>query len=327
MSGLHGTVLSFGPFELSIGNRLLINSAKVVPLGARAMDLLIVLVEQANKVVDRRTLIERVWPKRGVEQVSLRVHISALRKALDQSDPGRRYIANVPGRGYSFVVPVTSLPLSTSGDPKPSSRSRLPARLMRMLGRRDALAAIQMKLAEQKFVTIVGPGGIGKTTVAVAVAHEMSATFNSQIHFVDLSALGGASLVASAVATALGVSVRTNDVVPVVIERLQDRPTLIILDCCEHLIDGASAVAEELIRRVPTLHLLATSREAMRVEGEHVYELCPLACPPDGSSLSAHDALQYPAVQLLVDRVRGRARCLRVGRCGCADCRGNVPAA
>ena len=304
MSDQQGKALSFGPFELSIGNRLLTNGAKVVPLGARAMDLLIVLVEQANKVVSRRTLIERVWPKRGAEQVSLRVHISALRKALDQSDPGRRYIANVPGRGYSFVVPVTSLSSPTSGDFKPSSRSRLPARLMRMLGRRDALAAIQMKLAEQKFVTIVGPGGIGKTTVAVAVAHEMSATFNGQVHFVDLSALGGASLVAPAVAAALGVTVQTNNVVPALIDRLQERPTLIIFDCCEHLIDGASAVAEELIRHVPTLHLLATSREAMRVEGEHVYELCALTCPPEDNSLSAHDVLQYPAVQLLVDRVR-----------------------
>jgi predicted ATPase/DNA-binding winged helix-turn-helix (wHTH) protein len=304
MSDRHGRILSFGPFELSIGNRRLTNGAEVVPLGARAMDLLVVLVEQANQVVGRRTLIERVWPKRGVEQVSLRVHISALRKALDQSDPGRRYIANVPGRGYSFVVPVTSLSSPNSGDPEPSSRSRLPARLMRMLGRRDALVAIQTKLAERKFVTIVGPGGIGKTTIAVAVAHEMSITFNSQIYFVDLSALGGASLVAPAVAAALGVSVQTNNVVPALIDRLQERPTLIILDCCEHLIDGASAVAEELIRRVPTLHLLATSREAMRVEGEHVHELCALVCPPEDRSLSARDALQYPAVQLLVDRMR-----------------------
>ncbi|HVR56426.1 MAG TPA: winged helix-turn-helix domain-containing protein [Pseudolabrys sp.] len=304
MSDQRGKLLSFGPFELSIGTRLLTNGAKVVPLGARAMDLLIVLVEQANNVVGRRTLIERVWPKRGAEQVSLRVHISALRKALDQSDPGRRYIANVPGRGYSFVVPVTSLSSPTAGDLKPSPRSRLPARLMRMLGRRDALAAIQMKLTEQRFVTIVGPGGIGKTTVAVAAAHEMNATFNGHIHFVDLGALGAASLVAPAVATALGVSVQTNNVVPALIDRLQERPTLIILDCCEHLIDGASALAEELIRRVPTLHLLATSREAMRVEGEHVHELCALACPPEDSNLLAREALQYPAVQLLVDRVR-----------------------
>jgi predicted ATPase/DNA-binding winged helix-turn-helix (wHTH) protein len=308
MSDQRGTVLSFGPFELSIGNRLLTNGAKVVPLGARAIDLLIVLVEQANQVVGRRTLIERVWPKQGAEQVSLRVHISALRKALDQSDPGRRYIANVPGRGYSFVVPVTSLSSPTPGDINPSPRPRLPARLMRMLGRRDALAAIQMKLNEQKFVTIVGPGGIGKTTVAVAVAHEMSTAFNGRIYFVDLSALGDGSLVAPAVAAVLGVSVQANNIVPALIDRLQERQTLIILDCCEPLIDGVSAMAEELICRVPTLHLLATSREAMRVEGEHVYDLRTLACPPEDSSLSAHDVLQYPAVQLLVDRVRAVRR-------------------
>src|ERR1700733_3560672 len=304
MSDLRGKVLSFGPFELSIRNRLLTNGAKAVPLGGRAMDLLIALVEEANKVVGRRTLIERVWPKRGAEQVSLRVHISALRKALDQIDPGRRYIANVPGRGYSFIVPVTSLSSPASEDVNPPSRSRLPARLMRMVGRKDALAAIRTKLNEQKFVTIVGPGGIGKTTLAVAIAHEMSAVLNSQVHFVDLGALGDASLVAPAVAAALGVSVQTNNIVPALIDRLRERPTLIILDGCEHLIDGISAVAEELIRQVPTLHLLATSREAMRVEGEHVHDLRALACPPEDGNLSAHDVLQYPAVQLLVDRVR-----------------------
>src|SRR3981081_997503 len=141
MSDQRRKVVSFGPFELSIGTRLLTNGAKVVPLGARAMDLLIILVEQASKVVGRRTLIERVWPKRGVEQVSLRVHISALRKALDQSDPGRRYIANVPGRGYSFVVPVTSLSSPTPGDIEPSSSSRLPVRSMRSRGRVVARAS------------------------------------------------------------------------------------------------------------------------------------------------------------------------------------------
>src|ERR1700733_8482796 len=304
MNDQRGKVLSFGPFELSIANRLLTNGAKVVPLGARAMDLLIILVEQANTVVGRRTLIERVWPKRGVEQVSLRVHISALRKALDQSDPGRRYITNVPGRGYSFVVPITSLSSPTSGDIDPSSRSRLPARLVRMLGRSDALAAIQMKLAEQKFVTIVGPGGIGKTTVAMAVANELRPIFDGQVRFLDLSPLGDASLIAPALATLFGLAVQTDDVVPALIERLCEAPTLLVLDGCEHLIEGAAALAEELFHRVSTLHLLATSREAMRVEGENVHELTALACPPEDHRMSASGALEYPAVQLLADRVR-----------------------
>src|SRR3984957_14432097 len=115
MSGENRKVVSFGPFELSIGNRLLTNGTKAaVPLGARAMDILIALVEQANVVVSRRDLIERVWPKQGADEVSLRVHISALRKALAQSDPSRRYIANVPGRGYSFIVPVATSSLLTS---------------------------------------------------------------------------------------------------------------------------------------------------------------------------------------------------------------------
>jgi len=301
MNGQSGKVLSFGPFELSIGGRLLTNGTTIVPLGARAMDLLIVLVEQPNKVVSRRTLIERVWPERGADQVSLRVQISALRKALAQSDPSRRYIANVPGRGYRLTVPISAPP---AAELEGASRSSLPARLARMVGRKHTVATIQAKLAAQRLVTIVGPGGIGKTTVAVAVAHEMRSIFNGQIRFVDLGSLGGGPLVAPAVAASLGLVIQTDDVVPALVDRLLEAPTLLVLDGCEHVIDGVSVLAERLFQCVPTLHLLATSREAMRIEGEHVYELSALVCPPDNAEASAKGVLQYPAVQLLVDRVR-----------------------
>ncbi len=301
MNGQSGKVLSFGPFELSIGGRLLTNGTTIVPLGARAMDLLIVLVEQPNKVVSRRTLIERVWPERGADQVSLRVQISALRKALAQSDPSRRYIANVPGRGYRLTVPISAPP---AVELEGASRSSLPARLARMVGRKHIVATIQAKLAAQRLVTIVGPGGIGKTTVAVAVANEMRSIFNGQIRFVDLGSLGGGPLVAPAVAASLGLVIQTDDVVPALVDRLLEAPTLLVLDGCEHVIDGVSVLAERLFQCVPTLHLLATSREAMRIEGEHVYELSALVCPPDNAEASAKGVLQYPAVQLLVDRVR-----------------------
>jgi predicted ATPase/DNA-binding winged helix-turn-helix (wHTH) protein len=303
MNSQNRKVLSFGPFELSITNRLLTNGTKVVPLGARAMDILIVLVEHANTVVSRRTLIERVWPKRGVDEVSLRVHISALRKALAQIDPARRYVANVPGRGYSFIVPITS-PSQETSETDAAMKSRLPARLTRMVGREDAIVAIQAKLTVQKFVTIVGPGGIGKTTVSVAIAHEMRATFEGRVRFVDVSTLGDSSLVAAAVASAFGLAIQTNDVMPALIGRLQEAPTLLVLDGCEHLIDGTSGLAEKLFCSVPTLHLLVTSREALRVEGENVHELAALGCPPDSQGISASRALEYPAVQLLVNRVR-----------------------
>jgi predicted ATPase/DNA-binding winged helix-turn-helix (wHTH) protein len=300
-------VLSFGPFELSIGNRLLTKGTKAVPVGARAMDILIALVEQANTVVSRRELIERVWPKQGADEVSLRVHISALRKALAQSDPSRRYIANVPGRGYSFIVPVATSSLQTP-ELEPARTAGLPARLERMVGRKEAVAAIQAKLADQKFVTIVGPGGIGKTTVAVAVAHEMRSAFDGDVRFVDLSPLDDSSLVAPAVASSFGLAIQTDDVLPLLIDHLRGSPKLLVLDSCEHLIDGASALAERLFDHVPTLHLLATSREALRVRGENVHELAALACPPEDQAILASDALEYPAVQLLVDRVRALQR-------------------
>jgi predicted ATPase/DNA-binding winged helix-turn-helix (wHTH) protein len=303
MSDQSRNVLSFGPFELSIRNRLLTHGARVVPLGARAMDLLIVLVEQANKVVSRRTLIERVWGERGADPVSLRVHISALRKALSQGDPGRRYVANVPGRGYSFIVPISSPSVQTS-EFNPASRSWLPARLTRMVGRKDVVTGIRTKLTSHRFVTIVGPGGIGKTTVAVAVAHEMRSTFEGQVRFIDLSPLGDAALIAPAVATLFGLAVQADDVVPALIKRLRETPSLLVLDGCEHLIEGAAALAEKLCHHVPTLHLLATSREAMRVEGECVHELAALACPPEDQGITASRALEYPAVQLLMDRVQ-----------------------
>jgi predicted ATPase/DNA-binding winged helix-turn-helix (wHTH) protein len=302
MSSQNGKVLSFGPFELSIRNRLLTSGTKIVPLGSRAMDILIVLVEQANKLVSRRALIEQVWPKRGADDVSLRVHISALRKALAHNDPTRRYITNVPGRGYSFIVPVTS-PSEQTPEIDETPRSRLPACLTRMVGRKDAVATIEAKLAAEKFVTIVGSGGIGKTTVAVAVAHEMASIFNGRVCFVDLSPLDP-SLIAPAVASSFGLAVQTNDVVPALIDHLLQAPTLLVLDSCEHLIDEASVLAENLFCRVSTLHILATSREALRVEGEHVHELDALACPPDDQGISASRALEYSAVQLLVERVR-----------------------
>jgi predicted ATPase/DNA-binding winged helix-turn-helix (wHTH) protein len=300
-------VLSFGPFELSIGSRLLTNGTKRVPLGARAMDILISLIEQPNTVVGKRDLIERVWPDQEADEVSLRVHISALRKALSQSDPSRRYIANEPGRGYRFIVPIATSSPQTP-DVEPARTAMLPARLERMIGRKEVVARIQAKLVEQKFVTIVGPGGIGKTTVAVAVAHEMCSSFDGEVRFVDLSPLDDASLVAPAVASAFGLAIQTDDVLPFLIDRLTGAAKLLVLDGCEHLIGAASALAEKLFDHVPTLHLLATSREALRIAGENVHELAALAFPPEDKTIQASDALEYPAVQLLVDRVRALQR-------------------
>src|SRR6476660_7325676 len=114
---MDGTVvhrkLRFGPFELSIGERVLRRDGQVLPLGGRALDILIYLAERPGEVIAKQELIDRVWPDVTAEEGSLRVHVAAIRKALADGQFGNRYIANVKARGYSFVGTVVSLAGST----------------------------------------------------------------------------------------------------------------------------------------------------------------------------------------------------------------------
>jgi DNA-binding winged helix-turn-helix (wHTH) protein len=169
----HGDVLSFGPFSLLVGSRLLKRADKTIPLGGRALDVLIALTERAGEVVSYSDLISVAWPSATVDEANLRVQIAALRKALAE-DKGGRYISNVAGRGYCFVAPVSYVtgPLTVAEGKGDEERPRkLPPQLTRMVGRTEAIRAISERLMMGRFVSVVGPGGIGKTTVAVSVAH------------------------------------------------------------------------------------------------------------------------------------------------------------
>jgi DNA-binding winged helix-turn-helix (wHTH) protein len=186
-------VVSFGPFRLFAAERLLKKADEPVPLGGRALDILITLVERAGEVVTRKELTSRVWPDVTVEEANLRVNIAGLRKALGDGREGARYVANVPGRGYCFVAAVTR---SSARAPLPAAEAavsdrlqKLPARLRRMVGRDDTVRALSAQLMMWRFVSIVGPGGMGKTTVAVSVAHALIDGFDGAVFFVDLSAL------------------------------------------------------------------------------------------------------------------------------------------
>src|SRR6266850_7565766 len=168
-------VLAFGPFRLIRSQKLLLENDKPVRLGSRAFELLVALIEQAGEVVSRDELVGRVWPSTIVEESSLRVHIAALRKVLGEGHSGARFITNVPGRGYCFVAPVTRATQASMASPELAARGpshNLPARLTRMIGRTDDVATLAALLAERRFVTIAGAAGMGKTTVALAVAEE-----------------------------------------------------------------------------------------------------------------------------------------------------------
>lgn len=298
-------VVLFGPFSLSASQRVLVKEGVTVQLGARALDMLIALVSCPNKPMDKRELIALVWPDVTVEESSLRFHIARLRKVLGDGKDGARYITTLAGRGYCFVAPV-----SRSSDKAPASaavatvypHTNVPSPLIRMVGRADSILMVSTQLTATRFVTIVGAGGVGKTTIAVAVGHELMEVFAGAVLFVDLGALSDPKLTATSLASMLGLSVQSADPTPGLIAHLRDKRILLILDNCEHLIEAAAALAAHIFARAPQAHILATSREPLRVEGEHVYRLAPLAFPPDDPEVTAAVALTFPAVQLFVER-------------------------
>jgi predicted ATPase/DNA-binding winged helix-turn-helix (wHTH) protein len=304
---------TFGPFYLYATERRLLRDGQAVDIGSRALDILIALVEQAGEVIGKKALVARVWPDVIVEESSLRVHVAALRKALGDGLDGARYIANVPGRGYSFVAPVTqptsaSPPSNIGAAPSATTPERsqarlastLPARLTRMIGRDAAVAALSEQLRECRFVTIVGPGGLGKTTVAVSVAHLLSTEFGSAV-FVDLAAVTDAAGVANGLASTLGLTVRKEDPTQEILAFLRDASVLLVLDNCEHVIESIGALAERIFIEAPRVHILATSRELLNVEGEHVFALDPLETPA-AEVITAARALEYASVQLFLER-------------------------
>ncbi|WP_133707873.1 ATP-binding protein [Rhizobium sp. BK313] len=297
--------LSFGPFHLIASERLLTREGVPIELGARALEILVVLISTPNEIVSKKDLMSRVWPDVIVEEGSLRFHVARLRKALGDGQDGARYITTLPGRGYCFVAPVSQLSSPRDGSLVVTanfSHANLPSRLSRMVGRDDDVLKLSAQLNASRFVTIVGAGGVGKTTVAIAVGHHLIEAFSGAVLFVDLGMLGDPDLVTTAVASMLGLSVQSNDATPNLIAYLRNRRILLILDTCEHLVDAVATLAASIIDASSQVHILATSREALRVESEHIYRLDALACPPDDPGLTAAVVQTFPATQLFVER-------------------------
>jgi len=296
--------VSFGPFCLIEGERLLTRDGEPVELGARAFDVLIALVSRPNEPVSKRELMAAVWPDVSVEEGSLRFHIAGLRKALGDGKNGARYITTLAGRGYCFVAPISrsSAHRNAVTDDAAPPRTNLPGRLARMVGREESVRALSDQLLATRFVTIVGAGGVGKTTVAVSVAHDLVERFAGAVLFADFGALSDPSLVPASIASMLGLSVGSDDPVPGLMSHLRDKRMLLVLDNCEHVIAAAAELAARIHPSAPQIHILATSREALRVEGEQVYQLSTLAFPPEDMALASIEALRFPATQLFVER-------------------------
>jgi predicted ATPase/DNA-binding winged helix-turn-helix (wHTH) protein len=313
---------TFGSFRLIPAQRILSEDGNPVHLGSRALDILAALTERAGETVTKEQLIARAWPDMVVDEGALRVHVAALRRALRDGRGGNRFITNIPGRGYSFVAPVRREPgRETAVRLNPQALgNNLPAQLTRVIGRTEIIATIVARAVQQRFLTIVGPGGVGKTTVAVAAAGALGDSYSDGVWFVGLGSLQEPALVTSAISAAMGGTPGVGDPLSSLLAWLRDKHALIILDNCEHVINAVAAAAEAMLKAAPQVTILATSREALRAEGEWLLRLPSLEVPPEGSGLTAAEALSFPAVELFSERATAA-----LGGLGLADA--DIPAA
>ncbi|MBV9194962.1 MAG: helix-turn-helix transcriptional regulator [Solirubrobacterales bacterium] len=273
--------LLFGPFRLIPKQRLLLEGGRPVRLGSRALDILIALAERQGDLVSKDELIRRVWPGTFVEEGNLKVQVRVLRQALGDGQADRRYIANVPGRGYSLLAPVSRADAKRPATSEPTSTPphNLPSRLTRLVGRANVTERLVAQVSSQRLTSIIGPGGIGKTALALAVAEELLFGFPHGVWLVELAPVADPSLVPTALASLFQVDASPEALAAA----LRDKKTLILLDNCEHVIDAVASLVTALLAKTRGLHIIATSREPLRAVGERTHRLAALSSPPGPS--------------------------------------------
>ncbi|WP_343546934.1 ATP-binding protein, partial [Sphingobium yanoikuyae] len=314
---LLGERRSFGPFALLPAERLLTRDGVPVEIGGRSFDLLVVLTEQPGQILSKRDLLKRVWPDVVVEDGSLRFHMAGLRKLLGEGTDGARYIATQVGVGYAFVAPVavqgpeTGQTVTTAPAPLAPTHN-IPPRLPHLIGRTEDLALLQDRVMDTPLFTIVGAGGVGKTSLAIEIGHALAPQFANRVAFVDFSMLENPGLVRPMIAGAMGLTVQSDDPLAVILGHLRDQSFLLLLDNCEHLIAPTAELVEHIIDAAPQVRILATSREPLRVRGEHVHRLDALGYPDDREALTLAQLRAYPAIELFLERARAADSQFRV---------------
>jgi predicted ATPase/DNA-binding winged helix-turn-helix (wHTH) protein len=296
-------------WEIDLGRRELRSRGIPVPLGSRAFEVVTVLVQSASEFVTKDDLMQRVWPGATVGEGTIHVHISAVRKALG-SDRG--LLKTASGRGYRLLgdwmpqrrevtaSPVYSALTRTRGT---SPANNFPPVINRLIGRAGAAQFVRDLVSAYRVVTLTGPGGIGKTALAIKAVRYLLPDFEDGGWLVELASLSDPRLVPSTVASTLGLKLAGEISAESVARAVGERHLLLVLDNCEHVIDVVANLAETLTRLCPRTTIVATSREVLRIDGEAVYRVPPLEVPTPGQAAPNY-IMEYSAVELFVARTK-----------------------
>jgi predicted ATPase/DNA-binding winged helix-turn-helix (wHTH) protein len=308
------TVYDLGPFRLDASAAVLTHDGVATPLGARGVAVLAALVSHAGEYVERSVILEAAWPGVVVEEANLTVQISAIRRVLARAAGGERWIETLTRRGYRFVGPVARLSRESSipaidgpAFPTPQAAAaqanNIPARISSFVGRAREIEEVKRLLARNRLVTLVGMGGVGKTRVALRVAAEVTEQYAEGVWLVEFGSISDAGLVPNCIAEVLGIQEHVAEpLMRTLCRHLSARQVLLVLDTCEHVIAAIAALVAALLAEAPNTHVLATSREALNVDGEQQIPLQPLSLPTAGASLK--EIAGAEAVQLFVERAR-----------------------
>jgi len=300
-----------GSFELYPSERMLCDAGKSVELGARAFDMLLVLVEHHGRLVTKATLLERVWPRLVVDENNIPAQIASLRRVL-----GAGAIRTVPGFGYRLELPVsTQGSTEQAATPPPEHapprlsipRRAWPDRLGSLIGREEDLRDVRAALSRSSLVTVVGAAGVGKTRLAQEVLAREAEKPGASVAWVSLGPLEKLRHVPSAIALALGLSLPDGvEGFAALRQAIEHVPVLLILDCAEHLGAALATPLAELILQTQGVRALVTSQAPLGVAGEVVYRLSVLAVPDVRTP--AADSARYAAVELFAHRAAAADR-------------------